>query len=204
MAIEEDVGLHKKIGLLTLDIKNAFNSAPWEKILDAMRAKDIPMYLCRIISSYLRDRTISIIINGTQTDIALSSGVPQGSVLGPTLWNIMYDGLLQVRFPVSITPVAFADDLALVAKANDNFTLKQVISEAADCAHRWLVSAGFQLAVHKSELIVITRKKKNIDLTLTINRDRVTAKNSLRYLGLQLDSKLSFTEHAVLTAEKAG
>jgi len=42
-----------KIGVLTLDIRNAFNSAPWEAILKALLEKSIPSYLCRIIGSYL-------------------------------------------------------------------------------------------------------------------------------------------------------
>ena len=40
--------------------------------------------------------------------------VPQGSVLGPLLWIIMYNGLLKVKIPRMATPVAFADDVALV------------------------------------------------------------------------------------------
>jgi hypothetical protein len=186
-----------------LDIKNAFNSAPWEKILDAMREKDIPAYLCRIIGSYLSDRTITFDINGNSSTIALSSGVPQGSVIGPTLWNILYDGLLKVRFPASVTPIAFADDIALICKASDNYRIENDLSEAAKRAHTWLSEVGLQLAAHKSEIMVITRRRKNNDVNITIDGTPVTSKGSLRYLGIQIDSKLNFTEHAKLTAAKA-
>ena len=98
MDIEKRAGTYSKIGLLTLDIKNAFNSASWEKILDAMCAKDLPLYLCRIINSYPTDRTLSININSKYTDVELSSGVLQSSVLGPTLWNLLYDSLFHRDF----------------------------------------------------------------------------------------------------------
>lgn len=46
-------------GVLMLDVKNAFNSAPWAKILDALRYKDTPPYLCKLVDSYLSERSIT-------------------------------------------------------------------------------------------------------------------------------------------------
>jgi len=65
---------------------------------------DFPTYFCRMISSYLSNRSVNIDVNGTPTEFVLTSGVPQGSVLSPTLWNIFYDGLLPTRFPASSPP----------------------------------------------------------------------------------------------------
>lgn len=52
--------------MLTLDIKNAFNSSPWASIIDAMRKKDIPIYLCKLIDSYLSDRTLTFEADGLE------------------------------------------------------------------------------------------------------------------------------------------
>lgn len=55
--------------------------------------------------------------------------VPQGSVPGPTLWNLlyndvcMYGGVLRLRLPEGTKTVGFADDLALVATANNSYAL---------------------------------------------------------------------------------
>lgn len=44
----------------------------------------------------------------------MTCGVPQGSKLGPLLWNITYDGVLEMTLPAEATLVGFADDLALI------------------------------------------------------------------------------------------
>jgi len=100
----------KKVGILTLDIRNAFNSAPWNAILKAVRDMEVPAYLQQIISSYLQNRVLCFESGGIEERMPVVCGVPQGSVLGPTLWNILYDGLLRTQLPSGVEYLAFADD----------------------------------------------------------------------------------------------
>lgn len=46
--------------------------------------------------------------------MSVTCGVPQGSVLGPVLWNLIYDGILNIDMPEGVETIAFADDLAVV------------------------------------------------------------------------------------------
>jgi len=78
MSIAEDSAPNFKTGVLTLDVRYAFNSAPWDRIVDALREKDTPAYLCRLIDSYLSERSIIYTTTGGKTIVKLSSGVPQG------------------------------------------------------------------------------------------------------------------------------
>lgn len=141
----------KKIGILTLDIKNAFNSAPWAAILEAMLDKNIPMYLRRIVGSYLESRTLLVTNEGETKTEKLSIGVPQGSVWGPTLRTILYDGLLKNRLPIGVSFLAFADDVTLVVVAENTIILGNLLTSAAEITRKWLANTGLKLAAHKSE-----------------------------------------------------
>ena len=66
-----------------------------------------------MVAGYLSDRIVKYNTEEGQKEYRVTGGVPQGSVLGP-LWNIMYDGLLQLKLPRAVTPVTFANDVALV------------------------------------------------------------------------------------------
>lgn len=201
--IVETSGPKKKIGVFTLDIKNAFNSAPWEAIQDAMQDMNIPMYMCRIIGSYLDNRRIQIHTRGNIKEEVLSNGVPQVSVLGPTLWNILYDGLLRKHLPAGESFFAFADDVALVAVAKDAIALGEALTAAAEITRGWLLSIGLQLTIEKSEPLVITNTRTRNDMTVDLAGVRLVAGRSIKYLGLQLDARLNFSQHAAISTAKA-
>lgn len=94
--------------LVTLNVRKAFNSAPWH------RGYGLPRYIREMIRSYLNERNIILPTDGGMQHTSITCDVPQGSILGSTLWNLFYDGLLRVRLLNGISVVGFANDMALV------------------------------------------------------------------------------------------
>lgn len=115
-AVSEAMDLKSMVGILLLDIKNAFNSASWRLIAESLRDKGVPSYINRILDDYFDKRALLYEAGGDARCKELTAGVPQGSVLGPSLWNFMYDGLLRLPMPGGVELVAYADDIALMAR----------------------------------------------------------------------------------------
>ncbi|CAK1587314.1 unnamed protein product [Parnassius mnemosyne] len=102
---------------VSLDIANAFNSMTWSCIREALRYHRVPTYLRRIVGDYLTDRVVIYPgRNGEWNRREMSCGVPQGSVLGPPLWNIGYDWVLRADLPTGVSVVCYADDTLLLAQ----------------------------------------------------------------------------------------
>lgn len=142
------------VGMLALDVQNAFNSALWTTILKALAAFNTPQYLINIVESYLSCRRIKIDVRGTETEFTVERGVPQGSVLGPCLWNVLYDGLLRQKFPKDVEILAFADDIALIATVEHNSSLPSILEEAYNVVDNWMKENRLTSAEQKTEASV--------------------------------------------------
>ncbi|KAL4121985.1 hypothetical protein QTP88_014400 [Uroleucon formosanum] len=190
--------------LVALDVQNAFNSAPWKHVDEALRRRGVPRYLLKILRSYMEDRTITIrTSDGNSTDKPVTGGVPQGSVLGPTLCNVFYDDILRMDVPEGVQLVGFADDLALLAVGETSDTLEEVINPTLDAIDGWMGAHGLQLARHKTEAIMLTKKWAYRDPVFVVGGHTVPLLRKLQYLGLHLDSHLTFSGHFTTVSGKA-
>ena len=128
--------------MVTIGIENAFNTADWDLILKKMKDKGISEYLVQIVSEYLSDRVI-VYAKGRE-----SVNVKAGSVLGSTLWNLLYDDVLKTEMPTGVKTVGFADDTALIVSAEYKTTLMTKTDEGLDrigneiCALRLRVASA--------------------------------------------------------------
>lgn len=186
---------------VSLDVKNAFNTAPWIMIDAALRRKNVPPYLVRLIRSYLQDR--HILVGQTLLRRSTTCGVPQGSVLGPALWNVFYDELLDMETPHGVQLVAFADDVCVLGISRSGESATTLMNPVLGAVANWMNTNGLQLAPAKTEAIVLTRKHLFNDPELTVEGHAVPVKRTMRYLGVELDTRLLFTTHVHQASAKA-
>ena len=133
----------------------------------------------------------------------VTGGVPQGSVLGPLLWNIMYDGVLRLRVPDGVKIVGFADDLAVVVTGKLLSDVEVVGSLVVGEIMDWLNSRGLDLAEHKTEAVLISSRKKLETATIRVGGTVIASNAHIKYLGVMIDSRLSFKAHLDYAHERA-
>lgn len=196
-------GKTKYCGVVTLDVKNAFNTASWPFIKRSLVKSGVPRYLRRIISGYLSKRKLRYFTNDGWKYYWVTAGVPQGSVLGPLLWIIMYDGVLRLNLPKGVQIIGFADDIAIVTVAKHIHEVEAATNEAIRLVRQWLENAGLSLADHKSEAILITGRKIVEYLNIQVGEQLIASKESLKYLGVVIDNRLNYREHIVYAGDKA-
>lgn len=190
--------------LVTLDVRNAFNSARWSDMMEALRNTfRIPAYLLRLVEDYLRSRLLIYETReGTRT-MEVTSGAAQGSILGPNLWNVSYDSLLRSDMPDETVLVGYADDVAALIAAR-NVELAQSKLRAVMCViNAWMRDHGLSLALSKTEIVILTKKRIDTVIPMRVGEVVVQSTRAAKYLGVMVDSKLTWRDQIFRTADKA-
>ena len=131
--------------LISIDMRNAFNTARWNICIEAMMQKKDPDYLLRMIDDYLSDRWV--IYEGDKWSLIeeMTCGAPQGSRVGPLVWHVMYDDFLRLKLPASAKPMMHLSCVPLK-------TLESLINESLWRATRWLDSSGLKMDPERPRL----------------------------------------------------
>ncbi|XP_049885128.1 uncharacterized protein LOC126380050 [Pectinophora gossypiella] len=183
---------------VSLDIANAFNSLPFGSILEAIRFHRLPQYLRRLIAVYLHNRVVLYTgQDGSLHRRAVGCGVPQGSVLGPLLWNIGFDWTLRGDLPPGLSVVCYADDTLVTARGENYEEAAALASAGVQQVVERIESLGLKVALNKTEALCFhgPRRGPPAGASIVIGGCRVEVKSQMKYLGLYLDPKWNFREH---------
>ncbi|KMQ86470.1 reverse transcriptase [Lasius niger] len=183
---------------VSLDIANAFNSLPWECIGRALEYHRVPPYMREVIGDYLRDRAVSYRARyGVPMRRDMCCGVPQGSVLGPVLWNLGYNSVLRGALLTGLGVVCYADDTLVMARGETWEEATRLAKVGVTLVVGRIRALGLTVALHKTEAVYfkLPRQKPPPRPHITVEGVRIEVRGCMKYLGLHLDSHCNFREH---------
>ena len=115
----------------------------------------------------------------------------------------MYDDFLRMDLPAGTSIIGFADDALVVCAADDVKILELRINDSLWRAKRWLDSRCLKMAPEKTEALLVTDRRSFKYPRIVLGEHEIKWKKSIKYLGVQLDRRLSFGEHLQIATAKA-
>ena len=190
----------KATAVVALDIEGAFDRVWHAGLLEKLRGTGVDGPLLQLFSDYLRERHLKVIVDGQESrEQPVRAGVPQGSCLGPLLWNIYINDLLHLIPSVR----AYADDLTLAhaySLGEETATVQHMnatLSRIASWGSKWQV----RFASHKTQMLTVSRTRT--PLSLTLKGVAVQLRDEVDALGVTYDSTLTFRRHIERLAREA-
>lgn len=183
-----------------LDFKKAFDLVPHDLLLYKLSLIKIPTSLLNWLQCYLQGRKQRVLINGSQSDyVPVSSGVPQGSVLGPLLFLVYINDISKY---MTCKIRLYADDCVIY----------HVINSSSDSCHlqcnldriqQWCLKWQMFLNPIKCQFISFTRKHHPFLAEYKLDSTRLSRVTHYKYLGVYFSSNLTWNEHVEHVSAKA-
>ena len=191
----------RQVIAVSLDIKAAFDNAWWPALHAQLRQMNAPSNIHQLIRSYLSERQVTLPFAGAKSTKVMTKGCIQGSVCGPPFWNMILDDLLRTKLPEGCHMQAYADDVMLVVEAKDTEGLQSLTNSCLSTIECWGESMKLRFSPAKTQAISFTKAAKTSDIS--IGGLRVPLVDSIKILGVMIDSNLNFVAHSKYIIAKA-
>jgi hypothetical protein len=182
------------------DFSKAFDTVDHEVLRRKLLQFGIFGTLLDWFSSYLSQRKLKVVINGFSSEpFESTSGVPQGSHLGPIIFNIFISDISSIFKSASC--FLYADDMKLTMQIRDVSDIS-LLQDDLDRLSEWCNANKLYLNVEKCKYMQFLRGKSSCSANYTINDQILQEVTTIRDLGVILDKKLRFHKHIDNVATK--
>jgi hypothetical protein len=190
----------QQIDAILLDFSKAFDKVPHQRLLHKARYYGLDPLSVSWIEDFLSGRSQRVIVEGQSSASAqVTSGVPQGTVLGPLLFLLYINDLPEC---VQSTARLFADDCLLYRVIRTVQDQRQ-LQEDLDHLQAWEADWLMEFNPDKCEVLRITNKRSPRPSSYSIHGHELRLEPAGKYLGVIIDGKLTWNQHVDSTCRKA-
>lgn len=187
----------QKFVLVAFDFSRAYDVVDHSLLRARLIEQGLPLCLVRWVWQWLRDRRVKVEVNGTLSkERIFRAGLPQGSVLSPSLFVLWAAPLVEALKTVPrCSPFMYADDTAALCAGNTIAAARDRAQQAADALTKWAAESKMVVSGEKTQLLVLSQQAKDAPCKIKVAGKTVEAQETLHLLGVTLDRLLHFGPH---------
>lgn len=204
----------KKCLAVFIDLQKAFDTIDHEMLYLKLKKNGITEATLNLLRSYLTGREQFVQIGKRRSKtLPIKYGVPQGSVLGPLLFLIYINDLMNL--PIKGNIMSFADDTVIIFHEQDWTSTYKEAERGLAVLQNWLKANSLTLNVNKTKYLTFSKNKRGQPMnehTLQLHEcqnnfpqcscPHITQTKSIKYLGIEIDEKLQWDSHIDRTSKK--
>ena len=203
--IIKDMDKNKYPVNIYMDLSKAFDTLNHQILLSKLSHYGFRNKSLDLMKNYLNNRKQYVEYNSATSELLnITHGVPQGSILGPLLFNIYINDLPFIT--KHLEPIIYADDITLFATfSNLNFKLNEInaIQQELNSIHDWLKINKLSLNITKTKAMLFHTSKKQVKYPdLYLDNTKIDFVQNFNYLGIIIDNHLTFKSHINMVTNK--
>ena len=195
----ESLNRNEQTDVIFLDFSKAFDKVSHQHLFHKLHHYGIRGDLLTWIKSFVSNRVQQVVVDGQQSNLAaVSSGVPQGTVLAPLLFLCFINDLHGIMSKIKL----YADDVLLyniIHSQEDCYNLQQDLNLLEEWTTKWKMTFNLQ----KCEFLRITNKKYPIFAQYLIQNEIIREATHAKHLAVTIDQSLKWSEYVKQITNKA-
>ena len=187
------------------DFEKAYDTISRTAIINEAIGLGLSGNLLNFITEFLKQRNFCVRIGETLSDKHYTNnGIPQGSVISVTLFNLGINAVLK-NLPANVKGSLYADDLMIYITTNTIRNATRQLQQGIDNINQWITARGLKISKTKTSTVLFKKRMKQNQVLpeLFLLNEKINNKPSIKFLGITLDSRLNFKQHIKETVAKA-